>query len=206
MLSWLSLAVHEVGSLRDVVPGQHNHILAIARLEPGQAAPSVDQWRQAGLASAVCLTAGAVASNTPPPGTHLSEPICETAVAAALAGANLVLPLAEECRAIGLRVSSLVDGDTVATAQLLDTLLATNQSDLHGLRQACDAQHWGTAQSYAHRIKSTAHMTGAVSLAKLSQRMEVLAQQRHAEPLRALAAIYQPAVQRLSDALAALIG
>src|SRR3546814_2116950 len=41
------------------------------------------------------------------------------------------------------------------------------------LRQACDAQHWGTAQSYAHRIKSTAHMRSEEHTSELQSLMRI---------------------------------
>lgn len=142
---------------------------------------------------------------SPPLDSLLSAPadsIGHAALAAALAGAGHVLPLPDG-PAIEQHVGQLANGDPAVTAELIATLLDTNQYDLRNFCQACMSGRWADARASAHRIKSTAHLAGADSLAALSQRIETLAQQGRGDAVLALAAWYMETVGRLSQVLAA---
>ena len=196
-LSWLSLAAHEVVGLPGTPRGVANYAVAIAVRAPGQAAPDAAAWARAGLAGAVTLALGI--------GDDPRQPIAEDAVARALALAGFRLPLPGECDAIAAHVGRLVGGNVAVMAELVASLLATNRADVRGFRQACAAGRWADARGRAHRIKGTALLAGTASLARLGQRIETLAGQGQGDTVRALALLYVPAAQQLSDALAALL-
>ncbi|GAB1576321.1 Hpt domain-containing protein [Bordetella petrii] len=203
-LSWLSLAVRQAASLDDVPKDPLAYAVAIVRLAPGDPPPTAAQWGNAGLSDAIQFVVGSAPDNLAYIGGTLREPITERAIAAALANSGYLLPLPGECPAIGRHISGLVEGDTAIISQLVASLMDTTSADLLGFQQACADQHWEEARARAHRIKGTAHMAGTASLARLSQRIEALAAQGQGETLRALHAIYVPAVERVLAALAAL--
>ncbi|MDM9560295.1 MULTISPECIES: Hpt domain-containing protein [Bordetella] len=203
-LSWLSLAVCESVGFDDVPKDPLAYAVAIVRLAPGDPPPTAAQWRDAGLSDAIQLVVGSASDNTAYIGRVLPEPITEGVIATALANSGYLLPLPGECPAIGQHISGLVEGDTAIIAQLVASLIDTTSADLLCFKQACAAQHWQEVRARAHRIKGTAHMAGTASLARLSQRIEVLAEQQQADTLRALHAIYVPAVERVLAVLAAL--
>jgi len=197
-LSWLSLAAHEVAGLPVTPRGGANYAVAIAVRAPSQAAPDAAAWARAGLAGAITLTLGI--------GDDLRQPVAEGAVARALALAGFRLPLPGECDAIAAHVGGLAGGHAAVTAELVASLLATNRADVHGFQRACAAGRWTDARRSAHRIRGTALMAGTASLARLGQRIEILAGQGQGDTVRALALLYVPAAHQLSDALAALLG
>lgn len=112
-------------------------------------------------------------------------------------------PTADECRAIGAHVARLVNGDNAVAAELLASLLETNQSDLRGLQTACATQNWADVRMHAHRIRNTAQLSGAGTLATICHRVETLAEQGDGPALQSLYAAFSAAVQRLSHALQA---
>ena len=204
-LPGLGLSAHQAPWPVAAPAASRGYIVAFIQLAAGDAAPDPGQLRRAGLSGAIVLTCGTVSAGPPPAHPHLADPVDEGALAAALAGAGYVLPLPAG-PAIGRHVSQLVDNDPAVTAELIASLLDTNQSDLHHFQQACAAQCWPDVRACAHRIKGTAHMAGAAALAALSQRIETLARQGRGDTVLALAALYTPAVERLSRTLAALAG
>lgn len=111
------------------------------------------------------------------------------------------LPTADECRAIGAHVFRLVNDDSAVAAELLASLLETNQADLHDIQIACAEKNWADVRAHAHRIKNTAQLSGAGTLAVLCHRVEALAEQRDGQALQSLLGVFSAAVQRLSHAL-----
>jgi len=182
-----------------------DHAVVIIELSVGEAAPDADQLSRAGLAGAIVLTCGAAPAGAPSVRRHLSDPADEGAMAVALTGAGYAAPIPDKA-ALAQQLGALVDDDPSVVTELVASLLDTNQSDLRDFRQACAARRWPDARACAHRIKGTAHMVGAPALVALSQRIELLAQHEQGDTVAALASLYVPAVQRLSQTLAALVG
>jgi len=178
--------------------------MVFIQLDGRTAAPDPALLEHAGLSNATVLICGSVPSGLPSAYRHLADCQDEIALATALADAGFMLPLPTESE-IESQIGQLVDGDAAIMAELIASLLDTNQTDLRDLRQACESRCWSTACVSAHRIKGTAHLVGAASLAALSQSMEAYAKKDHADAVLALAALYLPAVARLSQTLAALV-
>lgn len=199
----LGLSVHEASWPLAASFFGAGYRVAVIQLDGRTAPPDFAYLEQAGLSGATVLICDSVPGELPPAYRHLADPADEIKLATILADAGFMLPLPTEPE-IGLHIGQLVDGDPDIMAELIASLLDTNQSDLRDFCQACDLRYWADARASAHRIRGTAHLVGAASLVALSQSVETHARQNHDDAVLALAALYVPAVERLSQTLAVL--
>ncbi|MBO9357425.1 hypothetical protein GG851_25805 [Bordetella petrii] len=202
-LAGLGLSVREAPRLDGT--GDFHYAVIILHSVEGQRALGSAPDQPVAVPGAIVLTSGVASAQPAAARGRLPLPVTEASLAAALAAAGYAVPLPAH-EAILQHVGQLVDCDAEVTAELVASLLATNRVDLHKLRDACAAGRWPDVRASAHRIKGTAHLAGAAALAALSLRVETLAQQGQGETVRALMLLYEPAVERLSQALAILAG
>lgn len=159
--------------------------------------PSAEQLRDYGLAQAVLLAVDAADGAPVLAGAALAAPVHDTDLLGALTAAGYEVPAHEELLRLSDTLLRLVDGNTAVTAELVTSLLATGESDLHDYQRECADRHWANAGSRAHRLGGTARMSGCHTLIALCARAEALCAQGDAAGILVVNTLLVPGVQRL---------
>lgn len=117
-------------------------------------------------------TAGAGLAADSATAFELSEPVKLADLVVPLLALGLPPITDDELAGLFDRLYELASNDDAIVAELIGSLVATNEEDLAALRAALVGRNWGEFASFAHRLKSSARMLACRGLVSVCETLE----------------------------------